>query len=352
VAWVSEELIESESIFNPFGGSWHLDRVLFEETMREEVESISKMGSSGFQFRRGASVTRIESKEGEDRHKLVIGRREDEDAIDTKQDEDEAVTCSFLVDATGRTASIVKQVSQSNRWQRESSSDLSFFQMGATVIKEDHLLAFYAVFSSDTETTDNDRRTLIEAAPNGWWYSSKLPNQRRVVVYHTDDSDPTAKIAKRREGFMSLLQQTTVHVHCIIYSNHYSLETGYPKCTTAASTRLNPSCNPSRGWFATGDAVVAFDPLSSQGMITALEGGCVLGSILNRCFVNQTNKVEFSVDAVVADYEKWLEDVKTRYNSLKEYYYSQSRFAEPSNLQSTSSLGSTFWKKRRKEVIL
>eukprot|EP00479_Gromia_sphaerica_P013930 TRINITY_DN8021_c0_g1_i1.p1 TRINITY_DN8021_c0_g1~~TRINITY_DN8021_c0_g1_i1.p1 ORF type:complete len:60 (-),score=20.65 TRINITY_DN8021_c0_g1_i1:65-244(-) len=36
-------------------------------------------------------------------------------------------------------------------------------------------------------------------------------------------------------------------------------------------------------WIAVGDAAMSFDPLSSQGMVTALESGVKCGQALSGC---------------------------------------------------------------------
>lgn len=62
------------------------------------------------------------------------------------------------------------------------------------------------------------------------------------------------------------------------------------QCTAAGSSVLEPYASweggsegefgEGRGWCAVGDAALAFDPLSSQGIITALDAGAFLGARL------------------------------------------------------------------------
>src|SRR5690606_16639768 len=48
-----------------------------------------------------------------------------------------------------------------------------------------------------------------------------------------------------------------------------------PKATEAGSAALDPALDLSGGpgWLACGDAALAFDPLSQQGLLSALHGG-------------------------------------------------------------------------------
>jgi len=131
---------------------------------------------------------------------------------------------------------------------------------------------------------DGDHRTLIEATETGWWYTSQLSNNTRVVVYHTDDIDPSSKRARKREGFLELLHNDTTHISQIMIENDYCLllDSNFPRCTAACSSYLEPSADEIACWTAVGDAAMAFDPLSSQGMITALRMGCSVGKMLGR----------------------------------------------------------------------
>lgn len=106
-------------------------------------------------------------------------------------------------------------------------------------MKEDALLAFYCVFVPSITTEDRDYRTLIEASESG--YSSPLPCNRRVVAYHTDDTHPTSRDARKRDGFMNLLH-TTEHISRLITEGEYGIlvdaDPRYPVCMAAGYSRL------------------------------------------------------------------------------------------------------------------
>jgi len=142
-------------------------------------------------------------------------------------EDDKEVRKSFVakwvVDATGRKASVATK-------------------LGNKIISSNPLLAFYAVFvasESDSDipgTSDNDMRTLIEATPDGWWYTSLIshkPNNTRIVVFHTLPSHPAAKSSRRSEGFLDRLHDSTSHISSIISKWDYTIQKGYPHCTAA-----------------------------------------------------------------------------------------------------------------------
>ena len=80
---------------------------------------------------------------------------------------------------------------------------------------------------------------------------------------------------------------------------------------------------------------MAFDPLSSQGMITALKMGARLGLELSRAMESGTSDGEAkAMRSITEVYEKVRED----YDSKKLYYYGQVRRFE-----------SDFWRRRHGE---
>jgi flavin-dependent dehydrogenase len=256
-AWATPDVEEKHAILNPYGMGWHLDRARFDETLREAVTQGPSTIAKGV-------FTAVEWTDG------VYGWRVSVRALGL--DNTTVYHSKVVVDASGRKACLARK-------------------LGARTVKTDSLLAFYALFQATHTTQDHDYRTLIEATESGWWYTSQLPNSCRVVVYHTDDSDPTSRIARKEEGFLNLLQSETTHISQLIaeMADDLVVDPGarQPKCTAAGSSYLEPCYDSgddgesgSPKWYAVGDAAMAFDPLSSQGMIMALKMGYVVGEAI------------------------------------------------------------------------
>lgn len=196
-------------------------------------------------------------------------------------------------------------------------------KLGATTLKNDKLLAFYSLFFSSED--DGDRRTLIEATESGWWYSSSLPHNRRIVVYHTDDDDPSAKLARTPDGFLNLLHNQTQYISSIITTYDYDFPPGqkFPRSTAANSSVLGPICDEGEHWCAVGDAAMAFDPLSSQGMITALNAGCFIGEELAKRISMEFEGAETGEKSSIPDYYMAIAE---KYEKEKKQYYRLARF--------------------------
>lgn len=322
---------------NPFGHGWHLNRSAFEELLRE---------------------TAINGAQSDDHPLcgLVKGRMTQ---IDRNVDGTWILSASvpldstslatfhgrWIVDATGRKASVATKVSVQLSWAvsayNRRCTKSRILQLGARIVKFDPLLAFYAVFeactlssaSSNAQDTDTDHRTLIEAIPEGWFYSSLVPSYSpadcittRVVVFHTHPSHPAAKVARRRDGssFLDLVHGSTTHISSILRDHAYELPPGgqAPVCTAAGSSYLDKPCDMKERWNAVGDAAMAFDPLSSQGMMTALEMGYCVGTLLGAHLLQTDTDGSYMYAGGDTGLEQIYSRVRGEYNVHRAYYYS------------------------------
>ncbi|KAJ7208294.1 hypothetical protein GGX14DRAFT_454316 [Mycena pura] len=291
-AWTSSSLEEHDALMSPFGHGWHLDRARFDETLRTAARS----AGPNLKFSE-ARVTAI--------------RRETDLWILETEAGGSAVQSRWLVDASGRRASAARL-------------------LGLRTRKTDDLLAVHALFSSTSGTTeDRDTRTLIEACSQGWWYSALLPSKQRLVAFHCDA--PSAKGSIRtRTGFLDFLHDQTNHLARIVAKHEHDFSAPDdgapvgPQTTAACSSQLEGW--QSQAYFVpVGDAALSFDPLSSQGMMTALEMGCILGTELA---ANLLQLEGFSDErAIVESVTERYAEVWKHFEKSRKYYYSvQSRF--------------------------
>lgn len=219
-AWVGDALEERNSIFHGQGVGWHLDRVLFDRLL---VEAAS---AAGAEVRLGSAVHSA-VREGQDwQLKLSDG----------------VILASAVIWATGRNWKLARPFGAKLRVHGQLAAYIRFF---------DH--------------APGDCRLVIEARPEGWWYTADLPNQRRVVACLTDPDlggglrNPaswyTALAATRR--IAPLLPSSTREIASLVKS------AGTAVVDPAAGAR----------WVAAGDTLFAADPLSSRGITHALRSG-------------------------------------------------------------------------------
>jgi flavin-dependent dehydrogenase len=143
----------------------------------------------------------------------------------------------------------------------------------------DRLVAFYARFlPSGSAPHDEDSRTVVEAAPDGWWYTTLVPSGERVVAFLTDNDLADRVALRSASGFTDLLGESR-HLDHLLTSHGYRPD-GNPRGADAGTARLNRFGGP--GWLSVGDAALSFDPLSSQGILNALYMGMKAGQAIAR----------------------------------------------------------------------
>jgi flavin-dependent dehydrogenase len=184
----------------------------------------------------------------------------------------------MLVDATGRKALLASK-------------------RGSQAHVTDRLIGVIT-FSESSETA---RWTLIEAVEDGWWYSAPLPGARMVFAYMTDSDlwkDPVwgdllklAPLTFERAGRMEAPIQLQI--------------------VSAASVIRRPVTGPN--WMAIGDAALALDPLSGQGVYNSIETGTRSSSAIARYFDGDSS--------ALAEYESWVNETYQSYLSMRGQLY-------------------------------
>jgi flavin-dependent dehydrogenase len=223
-SWGSAGRADTHFVFDPNGHGWHLDRGRFDSSLRLAADEA------------GVSVC-------ENVTARLAGRLDGVWRISLDGRTTREVRARAVVDATGRRASVARAI-------------------GARRDRADRLVG---VFGSTAAAADDlDSRTLIEAAPDGWWYTALVPGRRRVVAFMTD-ADLVAPSVRTPAGFAAAIAETQ-HISRFVVD----VVSG-PRTEAAHGSRLSPPAGD--GWLAVGDAAIAFDPLSSQGILTALYTG-------------------------------------------------------------------------------
>jgi flavin-dependent dehydrogenase len=277
--WGEEEVYETHFIFSPYGHGWHLDRQRFDLMLAHaarqagarlwcgaQVTSCLPLAAAGWQ------VAFISGFTGSERcHQL---------------------RATFVIDATGRAAVLARQ-------------------QGAKRLNTDRLVGLAGVLAArarESTCPENacDACTLVEACADGWWYSALLPGARVMAVYMTD-----ADLLPRQRGLWrafwhARLQQTT-HTQTRLHA--FDLHT-VPRAVAANSSRLDGVSG--HGWLAVGDAAMAFDPLSSQGLMHALASGMRAGEALHGCLASE---------AAMGEYDRRAHEVFRDYLRLRAVYY-------------------------------
>ena len=233
-AWGGPDLETTDFVRNPFGHGWHIDRGELERSL------LDRLRTQGVRVRTDVRVTGQAWADDQWRITLTGGSPPE-------------IQARAIVDATGRASRIAR--SQGVRRRRL-----------------DRLVAAYWMLPAGSEP-DIDSTTLVQAAADGWWYTTPLPGARRVVAFLTDADLLPRRTARSSSDWQERIGRVA-HVRDALAREDCDLH-GAPVIVDAGVAYLEQSAG--EGWVAAGDAAVSFDPLSSQGILTAAEMGAGAG---------------------------------------------------------------------------
>ncbi len=263
-AWGAADAHDNEFLFSPRGDGWHVDRVRFDAML---CACAREAGVEVTQSARLAGARRVDGADWSVAIHGAAGREE--------------FRARFVVDATGRSAAFATG-------------------QGARRMLDDRLVGVFVLFRFPENAAAGGAYTLVEAHPDGWWYSSITPDSRAVVAWMSDAS------LVRRDGLhlharwmerLGRSRETAARVAGAI------AETA-PAVWAAHSQRLSQCAG--AGWVAAGDAACTFDPLSSQGILKALRGGKLASFVALDWLEGRTNSPARYERIVGAEYREYL----------------------------------------------
>jgi flavin-dependent dehydrogenase len=252
------------------GDGWHVDRLAFEAGLAERARE------AGVEWRAGCRVVRCAAADGRWRLEIETpaGR--------------EGLEADFVADATGRSASVARR-------------------LGARRLRYDRLVGVAALLRSPTPTIDT--YTLVEAVSSGWWYSALLADGRLALALMTDGD-----LLDRRAGWWDALLETR-ETRARVESHGYAMEES-PRILPAETSRLDRIAGPA--WLALGDAAAAYDPLSSNGIGSAMGSGFYAGQAIADSLAGHAE------DARIA-YLRVLQDAYGACLDLQRHHYAQEK---------------------------
>lgn len=266
-AWGSAVTQSNDFLANPYGNGWHLDRTRFDRMLA------ARSRAAGATVYEATAVSRCEAIEGGWQIALRDGAC------------DGALTCRFVIDASGRHDTDIKRHAGRRALHDKLIGIAAFASRGAI----------------------EDRRTLIEASPRGWWYSSLLPDDRHVTVYMTDADTIDLRQSHRLESLQREITDAPL-THARWKTLGSVLEVTASAAMTSRQTLVRGS-----NWLLAGDAAMTWDPLSGQGVCKALESGIRAADAIDRALDGDAR----GLDA----YGRWTDASFDDYLKTRSMYY-------------------------------
>jgi 2-polyprenyl-6-methoxyphenol hydroxylase-like FAD-dependent oxidoreductase len=232
-SWGSPHLDVSDYLFNAYGPAWLIVRPTFDRFL---ATGASERGARLF------LNTRITAYLREGRRCWQLTLRQNLEELSIK--------AAFVVVATGRSSSVMR---------RGPKSRTSY----------DRLIGLTATIAHSNMHFANDARPMVEAAPEGWWYSVGLPDETISLALMTDADIAGAEV-RRYNNRGAMLAALLSHAPHTFERLRADLDVLIHANVVSANTYLNSSLDDD-GVISIGDAASAIDPLAGQGSYVALE---------------------------------------------------------------------------------
>jgi flavin-dependent dehydrogenase len=164
-----------------------------------------------------------------------------------------------------------------------------------------------------------NQQVWIESHEQGWWYVSELPASECLIVFFTD-RDLLARRSEPRNAW--ICQQWTRTRACTeVFDGMELNELPHSQWTRHdARMSLRRKCF-GKGWMAIGDAQIALDPLSGQGIMETLRSALSASEFLS----SQT-------DIQRLDWGNWARTIADRYHHHRlkriEQYARETRYSD------------------------
>ncbi|GGX73746.1 NAD(P)/FAD-dependent oxidoreductase [Saccharospirillum salsuginis] len=224
--WDSDTPVWQDAITAPSGPGWVLDRQAFDDLLRDgavEAGAELRTGCRRMDITTDASGWRVHLPfEGVTHHAPIV------------------------VDATGRSGGIAHR-------------------LGLTRVADDPLVCLYSILPARPDDHDASLRTCAD--DHGWWYSVKLPSEKRVLAYHLDINDPLRRELNVPEAFQQRARRQPL-LSQVLGERELAPVHNHPAGT--ALLEIDNLASADKGFLAIGDALMTFDPISSQGLFHAL----------------------------------------------------------------------------------
>jgi flavin-dependent dehydrogenase len=275
--WGDDRPQERHTLWSRWGPDWHIDRAVFDGWLVQEARD------AGAEVLRPATIDEL-SRDERGAWRVRTGER--------------VIEAGFVVDATGRAAWLSRR-------------------LGAARRQVDSLVAVARWFRGPSQPV-----ILLEAARSGWWYSGPTPGDGLLVFLATEATLPAAR-SSRMEDWSRHLEEARWTRERI----GTATPAGRPRVCLASPAVT--SWDPRLPLLAVGDAAVAFDPLSGDGLCFALRSAIDAAEVLGEARAGAT--------AALAAYQRGAHQVFRQHLERRAQLYRwQGRWHS-----------SPFWKKQR-----
>ncbi|MEL7145365.1 MAG: FAD-dependent monooxygenase [Bacteroidota bacterium] len=265
--WGNSLLEEKDFIREIHGHGYLLDRLHFERQLWELLDQ------SKTDFIHHCQIQHINPEE-----KGV-------EVVANHQHQTITTTGNFIVDATGRKASVCRK-------------------LGAISYTMDQQFGIACQIALPARTAS---QIMVEATPNGWWYAAPAQTGELTLMFFT-----LKEMIGDEESQKKLLRRELRH------SIHLKkrLPQGIPVIDQVKIMPAGTSCLEKpygKNWLAVGDAAYAYDPISSYGITSALASGFYAGNALAASLAGEEDALDVYRYVVENAFQAYMSKLSRHY---------------------------------------
>ncbi|SHM50421.1 Dehydrogenase (flavoprotein) [Chitinophaga jiangningensis] len=262
--WGSPVPADKSFFQNPVAQGWHVNRAIFEAQLQQLA--IEK----GVQYYCGCNMV-----------SAVYSNKTWTVTYTDAHQQLQTVTAAFIVDATGRKSRVARKLG----FQRKMIDKLA------------------GITACYTLPANIQQFTYLEAVENGWWYAAPLTENQLVLSLMTDTDLVHGHLRTARD----LL--TNAHATTLIAGILQNTRCADENLVVSSAATGYLSQRTGERWLAVGDAAYAYDPISSYGITSALEGGFYAGHAIAACLNGDPDALhayDWAISTAFTTYMKML----------------------------------------------
>lgn len=281
--WGTAILEQEEFIQSVYGHGYLLDRLFFEQQLRDYISNFKCDFFQGYKLKK---VSKTDSG-----ITVLIDNGINSQTIRGK----------FIVDATGRKASVCHQLG----------------------IHKQTIDTQFALTFKGTLTATMEHQIMVEATENGWWYIAPQQNQELTLMFFTLQELLPSK--QKSADFLKKELKKSLHLSKFMETVELNFDviTIMPTGTSYLESPYGDH------WLAVGDAAYAYDPISSYGITSALASGYYAGHAIASHFANEVNALAAYRYVVDQAFDAYLKKLSRHYaieTRWKDSIYWKDRF--------------------------
>jgi len=281
--WDSPAPVWFDPLRDPSGPGWHLDRRRFDDSLRAAALA------AGAVLQQGCG-------------RLALGRSDGQWQLRSAR-LGQGHRAPVLIDASGRSGSMARRLGLARR------------QDDALICLSIHL---------PPVAHDHDRCTRLCADVSGWWYSVRLPCGRRVLAFHLDGDDPELSSLRHAAALLAKARSHPLLAEVLPANAGYGQGAvpvppvfGRP----AGSATLDlAALQAIDGFYAVGDAAIAFDPIASQGLFHAMASAEATAKAIDRQFAGQAMPQAATIAELAAVYARYRSHLHATYAGPRRFW--------------------------------